>query len=127
MWMTLSSQSSCPVAELVCNHDSFAQTVENMFTLSFLVRDQKAYLFTDTDKGMMVAGVSKNKPAPQQGNEQQLQFVFSFTMEDWGVMKRVVREQDCLTRKRTDNHNGVTNGRGGAGPSAAGPSARRRE
>ncbi len=42
------------MAELVCNSKSFSQTVENLFTLSFLVRDQRAYLSHDEDRGMMV-------------------------------------------------------------------------
>ena len=36
MWNVL-QRGECPVADLVCNHSSFAQTVENLFTLAFLV------------------------------------------------------------------------------------------
>ena len=135
MWKILSGSemAKCPVAELVLDHHSFSQTIENLFTLSFLVRDQKAYLFTDTEQGMMVSGVSKSRPAPlgdKRPDEQQLQFVLNLSMDDWEIMKRVVQERDCLTKHRPEATFGV-NGRRmaeAAGPSAAaGPSKRRRE
>lgn len=37
MFDLLQKLHQCPVPELVCNHNSFAQTIENLFTLSFLV------------------------------------------------------------------------------------------
>lgn len=40
MWNTLKrlESGSSPVLEVVMNHQDFAQTVENMFALSFMVR-----------------------------------------------------------------------------------------
>ena len=38
MWEALSRQCPAPMLEVVMNHGSFAQTIENLFALSFLVR-----------------------------------------------------------------------------------------
>ncbi|KAG1669493.1 hypothetical protein FOA52_015660 [Chlamydomonas sp. UWO 241] len=91
-----------PVAELVCNHECFAQTVENMFTLSFLVRDSKAYLEHDENMGFMaqiVDGRREGKGAPEvkgKRPDEQLQFVMSISMADWELMKKIVRREDCM-------------------------------
>lgn len=37
-WNILHHTTNCPVVELVLNHRCFAQTIENLFTLAFLVR-----------------------------------------------------------------------------------------
>lgn len=38
MWSLLKEHPEVPALRVILNHSSFAQTVENLFTLSFLVR-----------------------------------------------------------------------------------------
>lgn len=136
MWRTLTEVSRCPLVELVCNHRCFAQTVENMFTLSFLVRDQRAYLFHDAELGMMVQRVDARAglTVPEQTNkrpDEQLQFVLAITMEDWEMMKKVVKPEDTKMRHRDQaavqalNARSVKKEREKAGPSAANPRSKK--
>ncbi len=41
MWDALGRRCPAPMLELVMNHGSFAQTIENLFALSFLVRPHR--------------------------------------------------------------------------------------
>ncbi|KAF5836390.1 Nse4 C-terminal-domain-containing protein [Dunaliella salina] len=117
MWNVL-MRGECPVAELVCNHQSFSQTVENMFTLAFLVRDGRVQLLHNPDLGMIArkaltkaqrqqlqqqqqqqqqqAGSSRQAKAV----EEQQQFVIALTQADWEDMIRVVRKEDCKMKHR---------------------------
>ncbi|KAF6265615.1 Nse4 C-terminal-domain-containing protein [Scenedesmus sp. NREL 46B-D3] len=79
------------VTHLVCNHSSFAQTVENIFTLSFLVRDQHVRLLADAEAGLLVQPVSEaEKHAAQQQGVKAQQFMMSLSMQDWDIMKQLV-------------------------------------
>ena len=40
-WDILHHTTNCPVVELVLNHRCFAQTIENLFTLAFLVSGKR--------------------------------------------------------------------------------------
>mmetsp|Transcript_39816 Transcript_39816/g.88514 ORF Transcript_39816/g.88514 Transcript_39816/m.88514 type:complete len:333 (-) Transcript_39816:1185-2183(-) len=130
MFEILTELKQVAVSDLVCNHKSFGQTVENLFTLSFLVRDQRVYLYHDAALGLMVQVVLSKKDAPVQPNrrpDEQSQFIISLTMADWQEMCRIVRPQDIKMKHRDDSAflEGAAAGRqrDEAGPSrAAGPS-----
>lgn len=77
--------------ELVLNAASFAQTVENMFTLSFLVRDNRVALVEDEERGWCVQPLEGGKakgaqqpPQQQQQHAPQLQFIMSVSGERHG-------------------------------------------
>lgn len=97
MWEHLKNYQEVTMAQLVCNHSSFSQTVENIFTLSFLVRDQRVELL-QRDNGLTVKPVSKNK----QGNPGQppIQFIMDFTMDDWAFMKTMISPKECILPNR---------------------------
>lgn len=65
------------------------------------VRDQRVQLLPNPDLGMMVRVVdaSEKQAAMQQGLKPQ-QFMMSFTMHDWQLMKQLVPTEACLMPHR---------------------------
>jgi len=69
--------------EFVINPDSFGKTVENLFHLSFLVKDGKASIAIDQDGQPTVC---KSKPYREEDYDEvvsQKQMVLSLTMAEW--------------------------------------------
>jgi len=83
---------------LVMNHESFAQTVENIFTLSFLVKDGRARLSRNTDGEVTVRAVM---PGGTQEVGEVAQFVGNFTMKRWKLMKERLEPGECLMGHRS--------------------------
>lgn len=84
-----------PAYKLVLDHGSFAKTIENMFTLSFLVRDNWVALVGDKQRGLCVRANGARRGAATSGKAA-MQFIISMHMHDWERMKRVVRPEECL-------------------------------
>ncbi|CAJ1977802.1 unnamed protein product [Sphenostylis stenocarpa] len=71
---------------LVMNRKSFAQTVENLFSLSFLVKDGRAEISLDENRLHYVA--PKNAPAANLVSSKEVSythFVFRYDYQDWKV------------------------------------------
>lgn len=96
--------------ELVMNHASFSQTVENLFTLSFLVKDNKVEL-KHSDQGVMVSVARRpdQKQSTADGgppvvkekeDKERVQFVVSVNYDEWEIWKRVVHVDKVLMPHR---------------------------
>ncbi|KAK7343224.1 hypothetical protein VNO77_11808 [Canavalia gladiata] len=86
MFGVLRERKRVRLENLIFNRTSFAQTVENLFALSFLVKDGRAEISLDENRSHYVS--PKNAPAAK--SVPYSHFVFRFDYQDWKLMKDMV-------------------------------------
>lgn len=106
MWEILGQQpdSSATLIALVLNHQSFSQTVENMFALSFLVKEGRVELL-HSDHGVIVKRLSigpkgSNAANAASSGAERLQFVVALDFSEYETWKSSVDKADCLMPHR---------------------------
>lgn len=103
MYRTIEKKGRQPWVFYVLDHDSFAQTVENMFSVAMLLGNAKAALVPDDEWGMCVTlperGGGQRSVKPEQS-----QMVLNLNNVVWEKMKRAVRPDQTLTEHRADMH-----------------------
>ncbi|KAK9844620.1 hypothetical protein WJX74_004834 [Apatococcus lobatus] len=112
MWTVLKSVQEADFLELCVNHTSFAQTVENVFALSFLVRDGRVKLMASAHGSLRVKALGSGALAQKDGanastsgretDGERVQAILGFEMADWRWFREFVRPEDCLMKPRKE-------------------------
>ncbi|KAL5720854.1 hypothetical protein ACHQM5_013484 [Ranunculus cassubicifolius] len=91
MFNILKKKKSVQLEHLILNRKSFAQTVENLFAFSFLVKDGRAKISVDENNRHLVS--PKNAPSAEVVSSKEVSyfhFVFRLDFQDWKLMKDFV-------------------------------------
>uniref|UniRef100_A0A061R5V0 Non-structural maintenance of chromosomes element 4 n=1 Tax=Tetraselmis sp. GSL018 TaxID=582737 RepID=A0A061R5V0_9CHLO len=100
MWGRMSWEQPVLLTRLVLNHQSFSQTVENLFSLSFLVKDQVAKLLP-TPEGIAVLRTKRASAVDfSSGSAENMQFVIPLDMHLWRDLCRRVDPGTCVMSHR---------------------------
>lgn len=104
MYNVIEKNGKQPWVFYVLDHLSFAQTVENMFSVAMLLGNAKAALVPDDEWGMCVHLPERGTGGQRSAKPEQSQMVLNLNNTVWERMKQVVRPEQCLTEHRADIH-----------------------
>ncbi|KAK6185614.1 hypothetical protein SNE40_007810 [Patella caerulea] len=86
--------------EFVTNPFSFGQTVENIFYVSFLVRDGLVKIFLDEDKLPVIEPIENKEAEGSDKSEKNKQVIVSLTPADWKEIVKTFGITDCVIPNR---------------------------
>ncbi|KAL4941030.1 hypothetical protein BDV06DRAFT_212986 [Aspergillus oleicola] len=107
----IADDAGVPLFDFCINPKSFGQTVENLFYLSFLVRDGTVGIGTDS-KGMPTLHPSKPY-APSEAQRQGIQkhqSVFSLDFDMWNDLVKTFNIENCIIPHRQEEEHDTSRG-----------------
>ncbi|RDW72489.1 non-structural maintenance of chromosomes element 4 family protein [Aspergillus mulundensis] len=107
----IARDAGVPLAKFCINPRSFGQSVENLFYLSFLVRDGTVGISTDDDGVPTLHPTRPMAPAQaQQRGAQKHQSVFSLDFDMWRDMIEAYNIESCIIPHREEEENDTAQG-----------------
>ncbi|KAH0705724.1 hypothetical protein KY285_010261 [Solanum tuberosum] len=108
MFQILRKKKRVKLENLITNRKSFAQSIENLFVLSFLVKDGRVVINVDENGSHFLS--PRNGPDAnlvKSGEVKYSHFVFRLDFADWELMKNAVPEGEELMPSRDISMNPV--------------------